>query len=1020
MISAQWDAPDFDDDQPSSDRAAPTLVSLHFVRSALRRRWLVCVLSAVIGLLIAAGLLVAFPAVHDAKAALILAHQPEDEPSQAMATDVSLLETRTLAEKAVTSLGLTMTPDDFLKTVIADPVSSELLSITLTAPNDIEAVRRLGVLTSLYLDFRGEQLSLQSNVYIQGVQQRTAKLQSEVGTLSQKIEQLSAAGSGSASKLSDAIAQRAFIQGRIDTLQQEIEDVTLQTTSVVSSSRVIDPAAVEPHAAKRRIALALASGFIGGAALGCGMVLFFAITSDRLRRRSDVADALEVPVPVSVRRIAPLPKRLQRLPFIRTLDGHRTAERLRLAHAIVMELPEPGRSGRLAVLCMDNAAEVRFAVATAAADLVADGRSAVLMDLTSKGHLDGEVVRSMIDSAHRPTVLRPRGLPTLAGDMSDLRVLGAKDATAPSGDGAAITLVLADFDPSVGADYLFRWTDRVIIAVTAGRSSAEMVRTAGDLVRSTGLELRVAALLHSERADNSSGTTGFDRPIYVVENRDRLALVGTTVAATAATASEEADDAEVAALQESVRGEETAADNAQRAAEQVEQPADEELTAHEDSTQDNEPASEVEQTTVEEEVAEEHVQLTDMQQLEQLTGEQLATEQVDDQGQLAEEEQLATQQLAEEEQLAAEQEQPAAEKAQLAGERAGRRGGARHRGRARRRGKSTSPRQEHVAKEEALAEEEHEQLAKEEYVAEEEQLATQELTTLEQPGNDEELEQLADEEQLPDEEQPKADKDQLTVEREEPTASEKITQGDELSGGVKQSVDDDQTVEMLAAVELEPVEVGEQVSVDQEQAAVKEHRSENELAIEDATLQMAAVEEALADDGLAVEDDATVQMAAVEGVFADEKAAAAAEPGDEIRGANGWQVIFLENPLVQVGPSPEDDELDWTWNLLEEPSSKQDSDSFVEIDPDSWALYIDVYPPLYLASTLGFADELNWNWDWDWDEQSASNVEEPNAEASNGDDSNGMESNGNGNRREEAQDSAQDHPAQANHRSSRV
>jgi hypothetical protein len=350
--------------------------------------------------------------------------------------------------------------------------------------------------------------------------------------------------------------------------------------------------------------------------------------------------------------------------------------------------------------------------------------------------------------------------------------------------------------------------------------------------------------------------------------------------------------------------------------------------------------------------------------------------------------------------------QPAAKKeAKVARERAGRRG------RARRRGKSTSPRQEQIAKERALAEEEHEQLAKERYVAKEEQLATQ----------------------LPDEEQPTADKNQLVVEQEEPTAREKATQSDKLSGEVEQAVDDDQTVEMLAVVKPEPADIGEQQApIDQEQAALQKQRSGDEFAVEDdATVQMAAVEEALAGNEFAIEDDATVQMAAVEEALAEE-GAAFAESVEETQGANGWQLFFLENPLVHVLPSPEDDEVDWSWNLLEEPSSEQDSDSavlpvddkaeltgepdevpdsFVEIDPDTWALYIDIYPPVYLASTTGSEDdELNWNWDWEWDEEPAPSSQE----------SNGHESNGNGHDQNEAQVSGKDQPTQAGHRSSRV
>ena len=188
MTQARWDASDFDDEQTRPERPIPTMVSLHFLRSALRRRWLVCVLAAVLGLLAAATFLAASPVSHPAKATLVLAHDPEADPSLAMATDVSLLRTRTVAAKTITSLGLTMTPDEFLKSVTAAPVSSELLALTLTAPSDAEAARRLTALTSIYLDFRAEQLSMQSNVLVSGMQERIKKLRNDVANLSRLID----------------------------------------------------------------------------------------------------------------------------------------------------------------------------------------------------------------------------------------------------------------------------------------------------------------------------------------------------------------------------------------------------------------------------------------------------------------------------------------------------------------------------------------------------------------------------------------------------------------------------------------------------------------------------------------------------------------------------------------------------------------------------------------------------------------------------------------------------------------
>ena len=560
MGLARSDVLDFDEvEETSRGQSSPTLVSLHFIRSALRRRWLVCVLCAVLGLLAAASFLIASPQSHTAKTTLVLAHDQESDPSRAMSTDVSLMRTRTVAAEAVASLGLAVTPDDFLKSVTVVPVSAELMSVSLSAPTDDEAKRRLTVLIAVYLHFRGEQLTYQSNVLVTGMQERTQKLQAELGVLSQRIERLAAAGKASESTLSDAIAQRAYVQGQIDTLRQSIEDATLKNASVVSSSRVIDPPATDAGGLKRRIVLILASGLIGGAALGCGTVLLLAITSDRLRRRADVAAGLEVPVPVSVGRITPVSRRLLSLPYLRKLDGHRTNERQRLARAIEMELPTPRRSGRLAVVCIDNAKEVGFAVATAAMNLMDDGRSVAVLDLTKQGALGSQAVSTMKDSRARPVVLRPGGIPTLAAGVADLQVAGGGKADASSLDLADLTLVLADLDPSIGADYLLAWTDRVMIALTAGRSSAEMVRTAGDLVRTAGLELRLAALLHAERTDDSSGTAGFDLPVatQLFDEEDRLVVVRESAAAVQA---EPAGRKPVAAVEAQINDEAPATD----------------------------------------------------------------------------------------------------------------------------------------------------------------------------------------------------------------------------------------------------------------------------------------------------------------------------------------------------------------------------------------------------------------------------------------------------------------------------
>jgi hypothetical protein len=110
-----------------------------------------------------------------------------------------------------------------------------------------------------------------------------------------------------------------------------------------------------------------------------------------------------------------------------------------------------------------------------------------------------------------------------------------------------------------------------------------------------------------------------------------------------------------------------------------------------------------------------------------------------------------------------------------------------------------------------------------------------------------------------------------------------------------------------------------------------------------------------------------------------------ANPPEQTTSGGRWQLYFVQNPLVQMEPSAGDDELDWSWDWLDEPVSSEGSavvvaenqlDLFVEPDEvpypsledmgrNGWILYIDVYrgPSMPVVED----DELNWNFDWNWD-----------------------------------------------------
>ena len=952
MIAPRWEVSESDGgDENFAGRPHPTLVSLHFIRSALRRRRLACVLCAVLGLLASVAFLVMSPASHHARAALVLTHDPQADPSRGMATDVSLLRTRTVANKAIADLGLAMTPDAFLKSVNSLPVSSDLLSLSVTAPSDAEAVRRLTALTSIYLSFRAEQLSIQSNLLVSGMQQHITQLQAELEAISGRIDQLSASRNPDAGKLSDAIERRTYIQGTIETLQQSIEDAKLRNSSVLASSRVIDPPAADTGGTKRRIVMILASGFIGGAALGCGAVLFFAIISDRLRRRSDVAAALEVPVPVSVGRVLALPKRWLWLPHIKAINARRTDERERLAHAIEMELPSPRQSGRLGVLCIDNAEEVSLAVATAATNLAADGHSVAVIDLTKQGSLELGGVSSMMGASHRPTVLRPHGIPVLAASIADLHDVGTEDKSGLSLDRTDITLVLADLDPSVGADFLSAWTDRVIIAVTAGLSSVGMVTTAADLVRTAGLEFRMATLLHIERTDDSSGTAGFDLPVPVPVHRaeDRLTPVGKS-------------------------GEEKQAVN-------------EEQAALKRQTGDQEQATVVEEQRADEQLAEEQV-AGGLIGEDQTHSEELA---VNDEEDLAgtieeapvdqdqpEEELTAEQEASAEEQAAvleeqpADEEQPAADQRQVVVE------------------DETPDQDQVVAKDETP---DQEQVAGEDETPDQEQAVEEQLVDEDQPARDEQVPEQESAAVLP--EQP--------AEEEQAAEAEHVPEEKHPTALPEQSVDTEATdSDEQAAVlqeQLTNEELSAEESTEQDEALAEEQAREEELAEVSAAQPTYELPSLDGDPTIQVRVAFTYEQPSGEQTHVIEQVAKdggvesqlvadpdlVAGPPEQTTNGRRWQLFFVQNPLVQIEPSPGEEELDWSWDWLDEPVFIEESAAVVAedelklfVEPDEvpypsledvgvngWILYIDVYRAT--STPLMQDDELNWNFDWDWD-----------------------------------------------------
>jgi capsular polysaccharide biosynthesis protein len=508
VIDPSWS---IDDPEPGEGVAVGDVqggpVSLHFLLSALRRRWRLWVSCALVGMFLGGCYFALVPTKGEATVTLLLNHDPQTNPTSAMATDLSLLQTRRVATLVVDQLGLRMTPDEFLRTLTANAATDEVLVINVSGPSDAAAVARAQTLATGFLTFRNSQLLSQSRVLVDGYNQRIADFKAQADQLSQDYAALLAAGKSS--QATDVLQQKGTISTYIQTLQQTAGDAALRMASAVETSAVIDDASAIPGSARKRLVLDLVSGLIGGAAVGMGVIVFLSVTSDKLWRREEVATALASPVRYS---IGPVRRR-------RWVGRSRRADRSRNLEVLVHGLDQGlratgGRIARLAVVSIDSVQEAELAVVALANTLQRRGLEVFLVDLSTSGQLGRAVTRTLAtgrtDDSKPPVVFRPEGVPSLAQGPAgvSLGVLGevpADDPLRDAWDTHNVVLTLAEVDPAVGAEHLSSWADQVVVIVAAGRASAERLRTTAELVRQAGLQILYGVLVRADGTDESLG-----------------------------------------------------------------------------------------------------------------------------------------------------------------------------------------------------------------------------------------------------------------------------------------------------------------------------------------------------------------------------------------------------------------------------------------------------------------------------------------------------------------------------------
>jgi capsular polysaccharide biosynthesis protein len=509
----------YDDLPPAEDRGneidtMARFVSLAFIREALKRKaWLWCA-TALVGLIVGTGLFVKFPPAYQASTEVIVNDGPNVDTSVAIQTDAALAQSRPVAAQVVRKLGLTQSVSSFLAAYSVTPLTPQMLQISVNAPTSNDAVARAAAVTAAYLQFRADYAQTQQQELVTELDQQVKQAQDKLNAINSQIGQTSAGGG---SGLGNLETQKANAENNLATVEEfatsTLASQKTTTNAMIDGSEVINAASPVKHSRLKGAVLYVAGGLVGGLAVGLGLVIVLALTSDLLRRRDDVADALGAPVRLSVGAV----RKRRWLPRATRRVGGSDLETSRIVAYLRAALPPgPKRPAGLAVAAVDNAPVVARAVVALGISLASQGKQVIVADLS-----DGARAARLLGAKHPGVHPVSRGgahLIVAIPDRGEVAPIGPLEPGTPRTEhaqapkallaasvGADVVLTLATLDPAFGADSLPTWATDVVAVVTAGRSSAAKIHAVGEMVRLSGTRLASAILVGADKSDESLG-----------------------------------------------------------------------------------------------------------------------------------------------------------------------------------------------------------------------------------------------------------------------------------------------------------------------------------------------------------------------------------------------------------------------------------------------------------------------------------------------------------------------------------
>ncbi|MGI5347201.1 Wzz/FepE/Etk N-terminal domain-containing protein [Streptomyces sp. CA-250714] len=290
----------------TSESSAVPLLDLQALVAAVRRRRRIWCAMGLLGLLVGAAVAVLLPPPPTAVTKVLVAHQ-EDQPNDTgtlIRTDVELLGTTRIAEKALKSLKSPENPEDFIQDYRGTGVTNNLLRIDMSGDSDAEAVARAKALAEAFVADHVRRMRETAKAEAKALLDQRDRMREELAEVNKAIGGRSPESAPKASaSIESLFARRAELDSRIADFDQRAAEARTGTPRIIAGTRIVDAPRAVQHSLPRAAGTNAVIGLLLGLVLGLAVAAVGAVVADRPMLRREIAVNLGASV------IAELPRR---------------------------------------------------------------------------------------------------------------------------------------------------------------------------------------------------------------------------------------------------------------------------------------------------------------------------------------------------------------------------------------------------------------------------------------------------------------------------------------------------------------------------------------------------------------------------------------------------------------------------------------------------------------------------------------------------------------------------------------